>query len=67
MEPAIANDDLALLTVLDEEEMLRHLENRYNDDDKKIYTRVGDILIAVNPFQYLDVYGLDVAAKYRQV
>lgn len=62
-----STDDLALLTYLDEKAMLHHLESRYNDPEKKIYTRVGDILIAVNPFESLDIYGRDTAQHYRQV
>lgn len=32
-----------------------HLERRYQTD--QIYTYMGDILIAVNPFKELGVYG----------
>uniref|UniRef100_A0A8C5HT95 non-specific serine/threonine protein kinase n=1 Tax=Gouania willdenowi TaxID=441366 RepID=A0A8C5HT95_GOUWI len=41
-------DDLATLELLDE------LQNRYMTD--QIYTYVGDILIAVNPFHKMDIY-----------
>uniref|UniRef100_A0A665X7D8 non-specific serine/threonine protein kinase n=1 Tax=Echeneis naucrates TaxID=173247 RepID=A0A665X7D8_ECHNA len=42
-------DDLATLEVLDEQ-----LQSRYGRD--QIYTYVGDILIAVNPFHTMEIY-----------
>ncbi|KAM4027414.1 myosin-IIIa [Anomaloglossus baeobatrachus] len=47
-------DDLATLEVLDENTVTDQLQKRYNRD--QIYTYVGDILIAVNPFRSLDLY-----------
>ncbi|XP_040208473.1 myosin-IIIa isoform X2 [Rana temporaria] len=47
-------DDLAVLEVLDENSVTEQLQNRYNRD--QIYTYVGDILVAVNPFRSLDLY-----------
>ncbi|KAK4296506.1 hypothetical protein Pmani_030996 [Petrolisthes manimaculis] len=48
-------DDLACLEKLTEEVIVDHLDRRYKSD--QIYTYMGDILIAVNPFKYLGVYG----------
>ncbi|XP_075683644.1 myosin-IIIa [Rhinoderma darwinii] len=47
-------DDLATLEVLDENTVTDQLQKRYNRD--QIYTYVGDILVAVNPFRSLDLY-----------
>ncbi|MBN3277259.1 MYO3A protein, partial [Polyodon spathula] len=47
-------DDLATLEILDENTVTEQLQNRYSK--KKLYTYVGDILIAVNPFQKMDLY-----------
>ncbi|KAF7480158.1 Hypothetical predicted protein [Marmota monax] len=47
-------DDLVNLEVLDEETIIHHLQKRYADS--LIYTYVGDILIALNPFQNLSIY-----------
>ncbi|XP_041102994.1 myosin-IIIa-like [Polyodon spathula] len=47
-------DDLATLEILDENTVTDQLQNRYSK--KKLYTYVGDILIAVNPFQKMDLY-----------
>uniref|UniRef100_A0A8B9LVB4 Myosin IIIB n=1 Tax=Astyanax mexicanus TaxID=7994 RepID=A0A8B9LVB4_ASTMX len=48
------DDDLVNLEVLDEETIILHLQKRYGD--LQIYTYVGDILIALNPFQNLSIY-----------
>ncbi|XP_070709056.1 myosin-IIIa [Pempheris klunzingeri] len=45
-------DDLATLEVLDENTVTEQLQSRYGRD--QIYTYVGDILIAVNPFHKMD-------------
>ncbi|XP_071534803.1 myosin-IIIb-like isoform X6 [Panulirus ornatus] len=48
-------DDLACLEKLTEEVIVEHLCRRYQTD--QIYTYMGDILIAVNPFKEIGVYG----------
>jgi myosin heavy subunit len=47
-------DDLASLARLDEKALLEELRTRYNRD--AIYTYVGDILVAVNPFKRLPIF-----------
>ncbi|XP_056868855.1 myosin-IIIa isoform X7 [Takifugu flavidus] len=47
-------DDLAALEVLDENKVTEQLQSRYSRD--QIYTYVGDILIAVNPFHAMEIY-----------
>ncbi|XP_062516567.1 myosin-IIIb-like [Corticium candelabrum] len=64
--PPVGNvDDLASLARLDEKALLGELETRYNND--VIYTYVGDILVAVNPFKTLPIFDKKHAAKYRKV
>eukprot|EP00055_Hartaetosiga_balthica_P008966 m.34620 g.34620 ORF g.34620 m.34620 type:complete len:1480 (+) comp6544_c0_seq1:29-4468(+) len=46
--------DLASLSDLSEEGMLNALQQRYNHN--LIYTYLGDILVAVNPFTSLNIY-----------
>ena len=48
-------DDLAALENLDEEIVINHLFRRFQEG--QIYTYIGDILVAVNPFKSLDIYG----------
>uniref|UniRef100_A0A4W6DVE4 non-specific serine/threonine protein kinase n=1 Tax=Lates calcarifer TaxID=8187 RepID=A0A4W6DVE4_LATCA len=47
-------DDLATLEYLDENTVTEQLQSRYGRD--QIYTYVGDILIAVNPFHKMEIY-----------
>lgn len=46
------------LSSLSQETIIRHLQRRY--DELQIYTYVGDILIALNPFQNLSIYSPQV-------
>ncbi|XP_078620440.1 myosin-IIIb-like isoform X3 [Branchiostoma floridae x Branchiostoma japonicum] len=56
-------DDLATLEALDEDIIVEHLHQRYKRE--QIYTYVGDILIAVNPFQDLGMYTDEYSEVYR--
>ncbi|AWP21046.1 Myosin IIIA [Scophthalmus maximus] len=47
-------EDLATLEVLDENTVTEQLQLRYGQDE--IYTYVGDILMAVNPFHKMEIY-----------
>ncbi|KAJ8010088.1 hypothetical protein DPEC_G00071370 [Dallia pectoralis] len=47
-------DDLVTLEVLDENSVTEQLQMRYANN--QIYTYVGDILIAVNPFHKMELY-----------
>ncbi|XP_059039875.1 myosin-IIIa isoform X1 [Mustela lutreola] len=55
-------DDLATLEVLDENTVSEQLENCYCRD--QIYMYVGDILIALNPFQSLGLYSTQHSKLY---
>ncbi|XP_015214343.2 myosin-IIIb isoform X1 [Lepisosteus oculatus] len=59
------DDDLVNLEVLDEETIIIHLQKRYAD--LQIYTYVGDILIALNPFQNLNIYSPQFSKLYHGV
>ncbi|XP_077989266.1 myosin-IIIa-like [Glandiceps talaboti] len=56
-------DDLATLANLDEETLLDELRYRYSKD--QIYTYVGDILVAVNPFKDIGIYTKKFSDMYR--
>eukprot|EP00804_Cyclotella_cryptica_P003663 CCRYP_016569-RC/>CCRYP_016569-RC protein AED:0.25 eAED:0.26 QI:0/0.75/0.55/1/0.75/0.55/9/0/1133 len=56
-------DDLIGLTHLHEPAILHALRVRYEED--VIYTSTGPILIAINPFKPMNVYGEKVMEKYR--
>ncbi|XP_076147278.1 myosin-IIIa [Alosa pseudoharengus] len=55
-------DDLATLEVLDENSVTEQLQVRYAAE--LVYTYVGDILIAVNPFRDMDIYTSEHTKMY---
>ncbi|XP_032301691.1 myosin-IIIb [Coturnix japonica] len=57
------DDDLVNLEVLDEDTIIHQLQKRYAD--LQIYTYVGDILIALNPFQNLSIYSPQFSKLYH--
>ncbi|NWT55289.1 MYO9B protein, partial [Erythrocercus mccallii] len=61
--PAGAAGDLAALAELDEAALLAGLRERFLQ--QHIYTDIGDILVAMNPFQLLPLYGREVSAAPR--
>lgn len=56
-------DDLATLEVLTEDSIVEQLQKRYNQN--QIYTYIGDILVAVNPFTDIGIYTTKVGARYK--
>lgn len=57
-------EDLTSLTYLHEPTILYSLSQRYQSD--LIYTGVGPILLAVNPFKRVDLYSDQILAAYRK-
>lgn len=57
-------EDLTSLTYLHEPTILYSLSQRYESD--LIYTGVGPILLAVNPFKRVKLYSDDILAAYRK-
>ncbi|KAG8559678.1 hypothetical protein GDO81_017412 [Engystomops pustulosus] len=64
-ENTCLDDDLVNLEVLDEETIIHQLQTRFAD--LQIYTYVGDILIALNPFQNLSIYSPQFSKLYHGV
>ena len=60
----LAVEDLTSLTHLHEPTILYSLHQRYQSD--LIYTGVGPILLAVNPFKRVKLYTDEILAAYRQ-
>jgi myosin heavy subunit len=56
--------NLIELHLLTENAILHLLRNRFRQD--RIYTFVSSILVAVNPFRDLPIYGLDMIERYRR-
>ncbi|KAA0034077.1 myosin-1-like [Cucumis melo var. makuwa] len=57
-------DDLMQLSYLNEPSVLYDLEYRYNQD--VIYTKAGPVLVAINPFKKVDLYGNDYIDAYKR-
>ncbi|PHT62898.1 Myosin-2 [Capsicum annuum] len=57
-------DDLIQLCYLNEPSVLHNLQYRYAQD--RIYTKAGPVLIAVNPFKEVQLYGNKLATAYRK-
>lgn len=57
-------DDLCSVSELTEDTMLENLSNRFESD--QIYTFVGSILVAVNPFRLLPIYQPKYVDMYKQ-
>ncbi|CAF4256547.1 unnamed protein product, partial [Rotaria sp. Silwood2] len=60
---SISTDDLAQLENFDEQSIMTYMYNRFLSN--QIYTYIGDILLAVNPFRALPIYGKDAMIRYR--
>lgn len=57
-------DNLIELHSLTENSVLHVLRSRFRED--KIYTFVSSILVAVNPFQQIPIYGIEMIELYHQ-
>lgn len=55
--------DLTKLSRLSMDDLLSSLRSRF--DSQLIYSFCGDILISINPFHPLPLYGMDVISTYR--
>lgn len=57
-------DDLMQLSYLNEPSVLYNLQYRYNQD--MIYTKAGPVLVAINPFKEVPLYGNDYIEAYKR-
>ncbi|XP_052784010.1 unconventional myosin-XVI-like isoform X3 [Mya arenaria] len=57
-------DNLTALSSISEEGILKELERRYSA--AQIYTYIGDVLVAVNPFKDLEYYSREISSKYHE-
>ncbi|KAL0920474.1 hypothetical protein M5K25_009613 [Dendrobium thyrsiflorum] len=56
-------DDLMQLSYLNEPSVLYNLQYRYDRD--MIYTKAGPVLVAINPFKEVQLYGNDYIEAYK--
>ncbi|CAH8317860.1 unnamed protein product [Eruca vesicaria subsp. sativa] len=57
-------DDLIQLSYLNEPSVLYNLRIRYSQD--LIYSKAGPVLIAVNPFKKVQIYGNEIRSAYQK-
>eukprot|EP00854_Cymbomonas_tetramitiformis_P003207 gene3207-4053_t len=57
-------ENMVKMRHLDEYSILRNLECRFTEDE--IYTYVGTVLIAINPFRMLPLYTPDILDRYSE-
>ncbi|KAK4423286.1 Myosin-1 [Sesamum alatum] len=57
-------DDLMQLSYLNEPSVLYNLQYRYDRD--VIYTKAGPVLVAINPFKKVSLYGNDYIDAYKR-
>ncbi|XP_065019480.1 myosin-1-like isoform X3 [Musa acuminata AAA Group] len=57
-------DNLIQLSYLNEPAVLHNIKYRYANDF--IYTKAGPVLVAVNPFKEVPLYGRDYVTAYKQ-
>ncbi|MBV97441.1 Unconventional myosin-Ia, partial [Eschrichtius robustus] len=62
LEGCIGVEDLVLLEPLEQESLIKNLQLRYEKGE--IYTYIGNVLVSVNPYQQLPIYGPEFIAKY---
>ncbi|XP_040000911.1 unconventional myosin-XV [Xiphias gladius] len=56
-------EDMTQLPELNETTVLMNLKKRY--DQEFVYTYIGSILVSVNPYKLLNIYGTDMVLQYE--
>eukprot|EP00743_Colponemidia_sp_Colp-15_P005551 GILK01005972.1.p1 GENE.GILK01005972.1~~GILK01005972.1.p1 ORF type:complete len:1483 (+),score=292.66 GILK01005972.1:72-4451(+) len=56
-------DDLTMISRLAEDEIVKQLKSRYDNDF--IYTYIGNVLVSVNPFKALPIFSSKFVDTYR--
>ena len=62
-EFVVAPDDLASLPELNDDAVLAGIRKRF--ELNKIYTQINNLLIAMNPYQWLPIYTTELMAEYK--
>ncbi|XP_028032793.1 myosin-IA [Bombyx mandarina] len=62
-QPEVGVSDFVLLDNLTTETFIENLHLRFQHN--KIYTYIGEVLVSVNPYKTLDIYGPQHMAQYR--
>ncbi|XP_075408916.1 unconventional myosin-Ia [Tenrec ecaudatus] len=63
LDNSVGVEDLILLEPLAQESLLKNLQLRF--ESKEIYTYIGNVVVSVNPYQQLPIYGPEFINQYR--
>ena len=61
--PEFGKGDFVLLDEVTKEEFMKNLSLRFKKE--RIYTYIGEVLVSVNPYKTLNIYGDDKIQEYR--
>ncbi|XP_074139161.1 unconventional myosin-Ig [Sminthopsis crassicaudata] len=61
--PEFGKPDFVLLDQVTMEDFMNNLKTRF--EKGRIYTYIGEVVVSVNPYQELPLYGPEVIAKYQ--
>ncbi|XP_072511199.1 unconventional myosin-Ia isoform X2 [Notamacropus eugenii] len=64
LEGSVGVGDMVLLEPLNEESLLKNLDKRFQQ--KEIYTYIGNVVISVNPYEQLPIFGPEFIDKYKE-
>ncbi|XP_069762513.1 unconventional myosin-Ib-like isoform X2 [Narcine bancroftii] len=63
LDNVVGVDDMVLLEPLTDESLLTNLKERFNKNE--IYTYIGNVVISINPYKMLPIYGQTKINEYR--
>ncbi|CAF0752373.1 unnamed protein product [Brachionus calyciflorus] len=61
--PEFGVGDFVLLDNINIDEFMKNLKLRF--DKNKIYTYIGEVVVSVNPYKQLDIYGQEYVRQYK--
>uniref|UniRef100_UPI00398EFADD unconventional myosin-Ib-like n=1 Tax=Pristiophorus japonicus TaxID=55135 RepID=UPI00398EFADD len=63
LDNTVGVGDMVLLDPLTDETLLSNLKKRFNKNE--IYTYIGSVVISINPYKMLPIYGQEKISEYR--
>jgi len=63
LDEMVGCGDMVMLEPLSEETIIENLRKRYESGN--IYTYIGSVVVSINPYRTLGIYGSEFVAEYR--
>ena len=63
VSPSGLSNDLTLLDKIDSESVVEILDKRFQTGSP--YTYIGEVVVSINPYRQLNIYGNEVINEYR--